>query len=191
MTHIERVGLEEIHLTTPQETYKLRLPVGEPPSTMQRWFDQIVVKIDGMGYAPPPPSELVGGLDDDELTKHDHPPWWKMPHDPSCMTQVIFYSTFILKAMVFTTTPNVLITSKDMGGSSYHPATGSVPVPLFVVPLTEDAGGVVVWDERATHEQCVRFTQPRLLSQLSFELRSARGAVLEPSLNWSMTLAYS
>ena len=88
-------------------------------------------------------------------------------------------------------TPNVLITSKDLGGSSYHPATGSVPVPLFVIPLTEDAGGVVVWDERATHEQCVRFTQPRLLSQLSFELRSARGAVLEPSLNWSMTLAYS
>ena len=91
----------------------LRLPSGESPETMQRWFDQIVVKIDEMGFAPPPPSELVGGMDDDELTEHDHPPWYKWPTDGSATSKFLHICTFPIKGMVFTTTPNVLIKKNE------------------------------------------------------------------------------
>ena len=103
---------------------------------MQRWFDQIVVKIDEMGFAPPPPSELVGGMDDDELTEHDHPPWWKMPHGAGVATQIIFYSTFLIKAMVFTTTPNVLIKANE----KYYPVTivvSMVWLAVFAILMTD------------------------------------------------------
>jgi hypothetical protein len=87
------------------------------------------------------------------------------------------------------TTPSVHITG-SLGASSYHPATGDTSVPLFVVPVTEDGGGVIVWNERTAYEQAIDFDRSRHLSQLSFELRDVRGRVLSPSLNWSLTLAY-
>ena len=87
------------------------------------------------------------------------------------------------------TTPSVHITG-SLGASSYHPATGDASVPLFVIPVTEDGGGVVVWNERTAYEQSVDFERSRDISQLSFELRDVRGKPLSPSLNWSLTLAY-
>jgi len=116
VSHIERVGLDEIHLTTTKEMYKLRLPVGEPSTTMQRWFDQLVVKIDEMGYAPPPPTELVGEAAEEDDDEH-HGPWWKMPE--STLGMVMHVLTFPLKAMVCSTTPNVLMKKNE----KYFPIT--------------------------------------------------------------------
>jgi hypothetical protein len=87
------------------------------------------------------------------------------------------------------TTPSVHITG-SLGASAYHPATGDTSVPLFVVPVTEDGGGVVVWNERTAYEQSVDFDRNKDISQMSFELRDVRGRLLLPSLNWSVTLAY-
>jgi hypothetical protein len=87
------------------------------------------------------------------------------------------------------TTPSVHITG-SLGASAYHPATGNTSVPLFVVPVTEDGGSVIVWNERTAYEQSVDFDRSRDISQMSFELRDVRGRVLSPSLNWSLTLAY-
>ena len=87
------------------------------------------------------------------------------------------------------TTPSVHITG-SLGASSYHPVTGDTPVPLFVIPVSEDGGGVVVWNERLAHEQSVDFDPSKDISQLAFELRNVRGRVLSPSLNRSLTLAY-
>jgi hypothetical protein len=87
------------------------------------------------------------------------------------------------------TTPSVHITG-SLGASAYHPATGDTSVPLFVIPVTEDGGGVIVWNERTAYEQAIDFDRSRHLSQLSFELRDVRGRALSPSLNWSLTLAY-
>ena len=88
-----------------------------------------------------------------------------------------------------TTAPTTSVTG-SLGASSYHPATGDASVPLFVIPVTEDGGGVVVWNERTAYEQSVDFERSRDISQLSFELRDVRGKPLSPSLNWSLTLAY-
>ena len=87
------------------------------------------------------------------------------------------------------TTPSVRITG-SLGASSYHPATGDTSVPLFVVPVTEDGGGVIVCNERTAYEQSIDFERSKDISQLSFELRDVHGRVLSPSLNWSFTLAY-
>jgi hypothetical protein len=87
------------------------------------------------------------------------------------------------------TTPSVHITG-SLGASAYHPATGDTSVPLFVVPVTEDGGGVIVWNERAAYEQSVDFERNKDISQISFELRDVRGRALSPSLNWSLTLSY-
>jgi hypothetical protein len=88
------------------------------------------------------------------------------------------------------TTPSVHI-SGSLGASSYHPATGDTSVPLFVVPVTEDGGGVIVWNERTAYEQAIAFERSKCISsQMSFELRDVRGRVLSPSLPWSITLAY-
>ena len=95
---------------------KLRLPYGEPSATMQRWFDQIVLKIDEMGFAPPPPAGLVGEADDEGDDEH-HGPWWRMPESAPAM--VLHVLTFPLKAMVFTTTPNVLLKRNE----KYYPLT--------------------------------------------------------------------
>ena len=67
---------------------------------------------------------------------------------------------------------------------------GDTSIPLFVVPVTEDGGGVIVWNERTAYEQAVDFERSKDISQLSFELRDVRGRLLLPSLNWSITLAY-
>jgi hypothetical protein len=83
---------------------------------MQRWFDQIVVKIDEMGFAPPPPSELVGEGEDEGDEAH-HGPWYAMPE--STVSMVIHILVFPLKACVFTTTPNVLIKKNE----GYFPLT--------------------------------------------------------------------
>ena len=134
--NIERVGLEELHLSTEREVFKLRLPYGEPPSTMQRWFDQIICKIDELGYAPPPPTDLVGeltgeALDDEE---HDHGPWWAMPE--SALGKVVHVLTFPLKAPVFLTTPNVLLSKNE----KYFPITIIVSMlwlALFATLMTD------------------------------------------------------
>jgi hypothetical protein len=86
-------------------------------------------------------------------------------------------------------TPSVHITG-SLGASSYHPATGDTSVPLFVVPVTEDGGTVIVWNEGTAYEQSVDFERNKDISQLSFEVRDVRGRVLSPLLNWSLTLAY-
>ena len=86
-------------------------------------------------------------------------------------------------------TPSVHIIG-SLGASAYHPATGDTSVPLFVVPVTEDGGGVIVWNEGTAYEQSVAFDRSKSISQLSFELRDERGRLLSPSLNWSLTLAY-
>ena len=130
VSHIERIGLDEMHLTTPAEVFKLRLPPGEPPSTMQRWFDQIVIKIDELGYSPPPPTELVGGLEEDE----HHRPWYEMPD--SALGQVVHCFTFLIKAAVFTTTPNVLVPGKE----KYYPLTILVSMfwlAVFAILMTD------------------------------------------------------
>ena len=87
-------------------------------------------------------------------------------------------------------TPTLHIVSRDLGGTSYHPATGDVPVPLFVIPVTEDGGGVVTWNERTAYEQAVDFGRAKDISQLSFELLDANGRLVQPLLNWSLTLCY-
>jgi hypothetical protein len=86
-------------------------------------------------------------------------------------------------------TPSVHITG-SLGASAYHPSTGDTTVPLFVVPVTEDGGSVIVWNEGTAYEQSVDFERNKDISQLSFEVRDVRGRVLSPSLPWSLTLAY-
>ena len=73
---------------------------------MQRWFDQIVVKIEDMGHAAPPAAYLAGEMEPDEDAHSEHAPWYKMPE--SLLGQVTHVLTFPLKACVFLTTPNVL-----------------------------------------------------------------------------------
>lgn len=114
VTHIERIGPRELQLVTPNETLKLRLLAGMPQSTMQRWFDHLVVKIDDMGVAAPPPTPLHGEYDEQEAHEHEHPAWYKMPDDESGNLAKIFHVlTFPLKAAVFATTPDVLIPANE------------------------------------------------------------------------------
>ena len=96
---------------------------------------------------------------------------------------------FLSSTICELTTPSIHITG-SLGASSYHPATGDTSVPLFVVPVTEDGGGVIVWNEGTAYEQSVDFERNKDISQLSFEVRDVRGRVLSPSLPWSLTLAY-
>ena len=63
-------------------------------------------------------------------------------------------------------------------------------MPLFVIPVTEDGGGVITWNERTAYEQAVDFGRVKDISQLSFELHDATGRLVQPSLNWSLTLCY-
>ena len=86
-------------------------------------------------------------------------------------------------------TPSVHITG-SLGASAYHPSTGDTTVPLFVVPVTEDGGSVIVWNEGTAYEQAIAFERSKDISQMSFQLRDVRGRALSPSLNWSLTLAY-
>jgi len=127
---VSRVGQDELHLTTATQVYKLRLPAGEPPETMQRWFDQIIVKIHEMGASAPPPQELEGELHEEA---HEHPPWYQMPESPS--GRLLHVLTFVLKALVFTTTPNVLIQKNE----KYYPLTiliSMVWLAIFAILMT-------------------------------------------------------
>jgi Ca2+/Na+ antiporter len=135
VSHIERVGRDEIHISTPDEVYKLRLPAGEPSDTMQRWFDQIVVKIDELGYQAAPPSKLNGEDEHDEDHAHEHGPWWKMP-DTGAFNQVVHVITFPIKLLVFTTTPNVLI----KGNEKWFPLTiiiAMIWLAIFATLMTD------------------------------------------------------
>jgi hypothetical protein len=64
------------------------------------------------------------------------------------------------------TTPSVYITG-SLGASAYHPATGDTSVPLFVVPVTEDGGGVIVWTEGTAYEPAIDFDRSKDISQLA------------------------
>jgi len=128
---VSRVGQEELQLTTATQVYKLRLPTGEPAETMQRWFDQIIVKIHEMGAMAPPPQQLEGELHEEA---HEHPPWYQMPDSPS--GRVVHVLTFVLKALVFTTTPNVLIQRNE----KYYPLTiviSMVWLAIFAILMTD------------------------------------------------------
>jgi K+-dependent Na+/Ca+ exchanger-like protein len=103
--NIERVSLEEVHLVFFNETIKLRAPVAsaEGADAIQRWFDQLVVKIDAFKMTSPPP-KLHG---EEDAHAHEHPPWWQMPEEGN-VAKAIHILTFPWKAPIFLTTPNVL-----------------------------------------------------------------------------------
>jgi Ca2+/Na+ antiporter len=99
---------------------------------MQRWFDQLVVAIADMGFAPPPPSKLNGEEEHDEHS--DHAPWHEMPEATS--SKFMHVLTFPIKALVFTTTPNVLIKKNE----KYYPATILISMlwlALFATLMTD------------------------------------------------------
>jgi Ca2+/Na+ antiporter len=139
VSDIYRVGQDELHLTMDTHrddtsTIKLRLKPGTPPDVMQRWFDQIVVKIDDLGHAAPPAALLAGEMEEDEHGEHG--PWYKMPEHASTFSQVVFVMTWPVKALVFLTTPNVL----DKRYAKYYVLTiviSAIWLAVFAILMTD------------------------------------------------------
>jgi len=139
VSDIYRVGQDELWMT--MDTHrddtsiiKLRLPLNTPPDVMQRWFDQLIVKIDDLGHAAPPAALLAGEEEEDEHGEHG--PWYKMPEHAGTLSQVMFVMTFPVKAVVFLTTPNVL----DKRYAKYYILTiviAAVWLAIFAILMTD------------------------------------------------------
>ena len=118
---ITRHSEVEVVLTlASSKTYKLRAPYNDDHAgeTMQRFFDHLVIAVDRLRTFAPPPK--LPGEQHEEA--HEHPPWYQWPSTENGGTatdQVLYVLTFIVKAPVFLTTPNVLV----KGNEKFYPLT--------------------------------------------------------------------
>jgi len=124
--------VELVLTTASSKTYKVRAQYNDDRAgdTMQRWFDHMVVAIDNQrNYAPPPKLR-----NEEHEEAHEHPPWYKWPD--SVGGQILYCLTFVIKAPVFLSTPNVLI----KGNEKYYPLTivmSMVWLAVFAILMTD------------------------------------------------------
>ena len=89
---------------------------------------------------------------------------------------------------------HVTITSKSIGNSTpFYPnvRNSNIKPPLFVVPIDQEAGSVVTFNESSYYRQAVDLGSGREFAQLSLELRNPHGEILDPGLDWTILLDYT
>ena len=76
-------------------------------------------------------------------------------------------------------------------GATYNQGAGQRLPPLFVVPVTETAGALVVHNASQTWEQKKDFGSERTIAQIDLQLRDYFGRALDPILEWAIVLEFT
>ena len=88
---------------------------------------------------------------------------------------------------------HVTITSKSIGNSTpFYPnvRNSNIKSPLFVIPLDQEAGSVVTYNEHSYYTQVVDLGSSKEFAQISLELRNPQGDLINPGLDWTIILEY-
>ena len=85
--------------------------------------------------------------------------------------------------------PMLSVTSQQLR-SNYVSGTGTELPAVFTVPIDQNAGSMMVYNEHSHYTQKKKYSQPISLSQLDIELRDQFGTILNMNgLPWTFVLA--